>query len=146
LSSLTFAVLMALCGGFAVALQGPLASLVGREVGALGSGLILHLGGTLIAAILVLLTGWHVMAGWTQVPWYALIGAGACGVIVIAAFSLSIPLIGMTGTASLIIASQLIVVSLLDHFALLGLERYPLSAIRIAGMGVVLLGAWMILR
>jgi len=137
---------MALCGGLAVAIQGPLASLVGREVGPLGSGLILHVSGALVAAVLITFTGWQSLAGWSQTPWYALIGAGLCGVIVIAAFSLSIPLIGMTGTASLIIASQLIAASLLDHFGLLGLEHYALSWVRIAGMGVLLLGAWMILR
>jgi len=146
MTSLTFAIVMALCGGIAVAIQGPLASLTGREVGALGSGLILHLSGAVIAGILVLSTGWHVMAGWTHVPWYALLGTGATGVVVIAAFSLSVPKLGMTATASLIIASQLVAASLLDHFALLGLAQRPLSPIRIAGMAVLLLGAWMILR
>lgn len=146
MTSLTLAIVMALCGGLAVAIQGPLASLVGREVGALGSGLILHLSGAVIAAVLLMFVGWHSLAGWNQVPWYALIGTGLCGVIVISAFSLSVPLIGMTGTASLIIASQLIAAALLDHFGLLGLEQYALSWIRIAGMGVLLLGAWMILQ
>ena len=146
MSSLTFAVFMALCGGLAVAVQGPLASLVGREVGTLGSGLVVHASGALIAVVLLLFTGWHSLAGWSQIPWYALVGTGLCGVIVIAAFSLSVPLIGMTGTASLIVASQLIAAAVFDHFGLLGLEHYALSWVRIAGMGVLLLGAWMILR
>ena len=144
--ALTFAIVMALCGGLAAAFQAPLESVVGRQVGALGSGLILHVSGALIAAVLITFTGWHSLAGWSHVPWYALVGKGVCGVIVIAAFSLSVPLIGMTGTASLIIASQLIAAALLDHFGLLGLEPYALSWVRIAGMGVLLLGAWMILH
>ena len=146
MSSLTFAIAMSLFGGIAVAFQGPLASLVGQKVGPLGSGFILHLSGALFAGLLVVVTGWHVMSGWTQIPWYALLGTGACGVVVVAAFSLAVPQIGMTATAGLIIASQLIAAALLDHFALLGLAEQPISVIRLAGMGVLLLGAWMVLQ
>ena len=146
MSSLMVAVLLALCGGIAVGFQGPLASLVGQRVGALGSGFVLHLSGALIAGLLLLFSGWQAMSGVTQIPWYALMGTGACGVIVIAAFSLAVPQIGMMATASLIIASQLVVASLLDHFGLLGLAQRSISMMRLAGMGVLLLGAWMVLR
>ena len=146
MSSLMVAVLLALCGGIAVGFQGPLASMVGQRVGALGSGFVLHLSGAVIAGVLVLLTGWQAMSGLRDVPWYALVGTGACGVIVIAAFSLAVPKIGMTATAGLIIASQLVVAALLDHFGLLGLAHRSMTMVRLAGMGVLMLGAWMVLR
>ena len=146
MSPLMLAVILALCGGIAVGFQGPLASLVGQRVGVLGSGFVLHLSGAVVAGFLLLFGGWQMMSGVAQIPWYALVGTGACGVVVISAFSLAVPQIGMMATASLIIASQLVVASLLDHFGLLGLEQRSISMMRLAGMGVLLLGAWMVLR
>ncbi len=146
MSMLTFAVLAALCGGVAVALQGPLASLVGRQVGAAGSGFILHASGALIAGLIVLATGWRALSGWTAIPWYALVGTGATGVLVIAAFSLAVPRIGMTATASLIIASQMLVAMMLDHFALLGLTQRPITGLRALGVAVLFVGAWLVLQ
>ncbi len=143
---LTFAVIAALCGGIAVAFQGPLSSLVGKEVGALGSGFVLHASGAVIAGVMIMLTGWRAMANLNHVPWYALIGTGATGVIVIAAFSLSVPRIGMTATASLIIASQMLAAVLLDHFALIGLAHHPITWLRAAGIALLFAGAWLVLQ
>jgi len=146
MSVLTLAVVMALFGGVAVALQGPLSSLVGSKVGAIGSGFILHASGALIAGALVLITGWRSLAGWTQIPWYALVGTGATGVIVIAAFSISVPRIGMTATASLIIASQMLVAAVLDQFAVLGLAQRPITSLRAVGIALLFAGAWLVLQ
>jgi hypothetical protein len=55
--------------------------------------------------------------------------------IVMAVFGLNVPMIGMITTASVIIASQLVAASLIDHLTLLGPAHRPLSVVRIAGMG-----------
>jgi len=146
MTSLGVAVVLALCGGLAVAIQGSLSSMVGQSVGPLGSSLILHLSGAVIAGLLVLVTGAQTLSGWTQVPWYAWIGTGATGVLVIIAFSLSVPRIGMTATAALIIASQMLAAMVFDHFAWIGLAQRSISPLRAVGVGLLFLGAWLVLQ
>jgi transporter family-2 protein len=143
--SLTFAVIIGLIGGIAVGLQGPLSSLMSQRVGTMGSVFIVHLGGAVIAGVLLLALGAGELAAWRRVPWYALV-AGVFGVIVISAVSYTIPRIGAAATVTLIITAELVLSALLDHFGLLGTSVRPIDMPRLAGMAVLLVGTWLIVR
>jgi transporter family-2 protein len=47
---------------------------------------------------------------------------------------------------SLLVAAQLGVGVALDHYGLLGLDLRPLEPGRLAGVGLLLVGAWLVLR
>lgn len=138
-------VLVGLFGGVAVGLQNPLAAQMGRRIGILESAFIIHLGGTLLAGVPLLLTGGGGLGRWRDVPWYAL-SAGGLGVMLVCAVSFIVPRIGIATAVSLLVAAQLGVSLVLDHHGLLGLALRPLEPGRVAGMGLLLAGCWLVLR
>jgi len=137
-------ILIGLAGGVAVGLQSPLASMISQRLGVFESVFIVHLGGAVIALILLLIYG-SKLAQWRSVPWYAL-GAGVFGLIVIASISYMIPRVGIAASITTIVAGQLLVGALLDHYGLLGAAIKPLDAARIFGMAVVLTGVWLTVK
>jgi transporter family-2 protein len=139
------AVLFGLAGGVSVGLQGPLASLMSERIGTMGSVFIIHLGGTLLSGLFLLVIGPGQLGAWRSVPWYAL-GAGSLGLVVLSAVSYTIPRLGVASTVTLIVAAQLIVGALLDHFGLLGTSVRPMDLTRVLGMFILFLGTWLVTR
>jgi transporter family-2 protein len=142
---LILAVIVGLLSGVAVALQGPLASLMSQYVGTMGSVFIIHLGGALMAGAVLLVIGGGNLGAWRGVPWYAL-GAGVLGLVVLSGVSYTIPRIGAAATVTLIVLAQLILSALLDHFGLLGTSVRHVDLSRTIGITVLLLGTWLIVR
>lgn len=138
-------ILIGLAGGAAVGLQSPLASMISQRLGTFESVFIVHIGGALIALVPLLLLGGGKLSQWRSVPWYALV-AGIFGLIVISAISYMIPRVGVAAAITTIVAGQLLVGVLLDHFGLLGASVRALDVSRIFGLIVVLLGVWLTVK
>ena len=138
-------VLLGLLGGVAVGFQNPLASQMGRRVGILESAFIIHLGGALLAGIPLLLAGGGGLGRWREVPWYAL-WAGGLGVVLVSVVSYIVPRIGIAPTVALLITAQLGVSVVLDHYGLLELALRPVDPARVAGLVLLLVGCWLVLR
>jgi len=137
-------ILVGLVGGVAVGLQGPMASMISQRLGIFESVFIVHLGGALIALVPMFIYG-SKLAQWRSVPWYAL-GAGIFGLVVIASISYMIPRVGVAAAVTSVVAGQLLVSAVLDHFGLLGAAIKPLDLARILGLGVVMLGVWLTVK
>jgi transporter family-2 protein len=138
-------ILIGLAGGVAVGLQSPLASIISQRLGTLESVFIVHLGGALIALIPLLFYSGGKLTQWRSVPWYAL-GAGIFGLVVIGAISYMIPRVGVAASITSIVAGQLLVGTILDHFGLLGAVERSLDPTRIIGLIVVLVGVWLTVK
>ena len=119
MESIILIILIGLAGGVAVGLQGPMASMISQRLGIFESVFIVHIGGALIALLPLLFYGGGKLAQWKELPWYTLI-AGVFGLIVISAISYMIPRVGVAAAIIAIVAGQLLVSTLLDHFGLLG--------------------------
>lgn len=72
-------------------------------------------------------------------PWYAWIG-GVYGVIFVVAATWAVPRMGVATTVTLMVAGQLIVSLVLDHFGAFGVPKQPINLTRIAGIGLVVAG------
>ena len=138
-------VLVGLLGGVAVGIQNPLAAQMGRRLGILESAFIIHLGGALLAGVPLALLGGGGLTRWREVPWYAL-WAGGLGVLLVCAVSYIVPRIGIATAVALLVTAQLGVSVALDHYGLLGLTLRPAEPARLAGMALLLVGAWLVLR
>jgi transporter family-2 protein len=142
MESIVFIILIGLIGGVAVGVQSPLASMITQRLGVFESVFIVHIGGALLALIPLLYYGGGKLGQWRIVPWYALM-AGFFGMIVIAAISYIIPRAGVAVSITTVVAGQLLVGTILDHFGLLGTMEKPLDPTRILGLVVVLVGVWL---
>jgi len=138
-------ILIGLAGGAAVGLQSPMASMISQRLGIFESVFIVHVGGAIIALLPLLFYSGGKLSQWRTIPWYAL-GAGIFGLIVIGAISYMIPRVGIAASITAIVAGQLLVGTLLDHFGLLGASVRSLDVTRVLGMAVVLVGVWLTVK
>ncbi len=139
------AALAAIAGGLAIGFQSFSAGILGHRVGVMESVFIIHLGGLVLSAlILVFMRGGNIGV-WKSVPWYVLT-SGFYGVIILAAYSFAIPRVGMAATITLAITAQLLLGAILDHYGLLGSVQHPLDLRRILGIVVLFGGTWLIVR
>ena len=137
--------LTALVGGL-IALQAPINAGLGRATGSLPAALVSFVCGTLILILLVILTGHTSGLGSTfNVPWYYLVG-GLLGAAYVTVALISVSTIGAGGVAAATITGQLTTAVVIDRLGILGLERTSLSASRLIGVGLLLLGTFLIVR
>jgi transporter family-2 protein len=138
-------VVVGLLAGMAVGVQAPLASLIGGRLGMLESVFIVHFGAVIGSGMILALQRGGNLLEWRTLPWYTLT-AGLMGMVVISAISYTIPRLGATATITLVVAGQLMIGVVLDHFGWLGVETRPIDLPRILGIGVLFLGIWLIIR
>jgi transporter family-2 protein len=144
MNPLFFIILIGLGAGMAIGLQGPLSSMITQKLGSLESVFIIHIGGAIAALIPMAFVGSR-LGEWKSVPWYAL-AAGSLGLIVISVMGYAIPRIGAAGALITLMAGQILVAALLDHFGLLGVTPRVIDLQRIIGFGVVIFGVWLTVR
>ena len=137
-------ILVGLLGGMAIGVQSPMSSIISQRMGMMESVFIIHAGGALAALIPLFIFG-SKLGEWRSVPWYTLV-AGAFGLIVISAMGYMIPRIGVAGALITLLAGQLLVGSILDHFGWLGVAQRAVDLPRIIGLGVVMFGVWLTVK
>lgn len=131
--------------GLAIASQTQFAGVLGQHVGIMGSVFIIHLGGFLVSGIYLLVIGGGGISAWRTAPWYVLCG-GLLGVMIVGGYAFVIPRIGLAPAITVAVSAQLIFSALLSHYGVLGAIQQPLTLSRIAGIAVLLVGTWLIVR
>jgi bacterial/archaeal transporter family-2 protein len=140
------AVLLTAIVGGVLALQAPINAGLGRVTGALPAALISFTVGTFLLAVIVTLSGdIGRLASTFDVRWYYLIG-GALGAAYVTMALIAVKSIGAGGVAAATITGQLTTAVVIDRLGILGLERTPLSAARIAGVALLLAGTYLVVR
>jgi len=139
------AVLVAVAGGLAIGFQSFSAGILGDRIGVMESVFIIHLGGLVLSAIVVLFLRGGNLAAWRSAPWYVLVG-GLYGVAILASYSFAIPRIGLATTVTLAIVAQLVLSAILDHYGFLGSVQHSFDLRRLIGMSVLFAGTWLIVR
>jgi bacterial/archaeal transporter family-2 protein len=145
MESILLIILIGLAGGVAVGLQGPMASMISQRLGIFESVFIVHVGGAVIALLPLLFFSGGKLSQWKGLPWYTLF-AGAFGLVVIGAVSYMIPRVGVAAAIITVVAGQLLVSTVLDHFGWLGAMGRPMDPTRALGLVVVLVGVWLTVK
>jgi transporter family-2 protein len=138
-------ILIAAIGGIAVALQAQFMGLMDKGIGTLESMFITYGSGGLVIVFAMLVQRGGNLSAWRSVPWYALT-AGLLGLIIVGAIGYTTPRLGLVPALTILVASQFIVGALLDHFGILGADLRSLNLSRLAGIGTMLFGVWLIIR
>ena len=139
------AVLAVVLGGAATALQAPTNA---RMMGAVGSpvnaAFVSFAVGTAALGILaVVLQVRPDIAASRALPWYAWVG-GLYGAIFVVAAAWGVPRLGVATTIILMVAGQLLLSVVLDHFGAMGMPKQAISLGRVAGIGLVIAGVLMV--
>jgi bacterial/archaeal transporter family-2 protein len=140
------AVLLTAVVGGVLALQAPINAGLGRATGQLSAALISFTVGTLLLAVIVALSGEVAGLGSTfEVRWYYLIG-GALGAAYVTIALIAVRSIGAGGVAAATITGQLVAAVAIDRLGILGLDRTPITAARMAGVVLLLAGTYLVIR
>ena len=145
MASLIPVIIIAAIGGIAITLQAQFMGIMDRSIGTIESMFITYGSGGLVIGIAMLVNRGGNLSAWGGVPWYALT-AGVLGLIIVGTIGYSTPRLGLVTTLTILVASQFIVGALLDHFGILGADLRPLNLTRLGGIGVIMLGVWLIIR
>jgi len=133
--------------GSLITIQSVLNSTLGQRAGYFGSVLILTLVSIAVLAVLIVL--FPSTADFRHLPglseWHLYLG-GALGVAILAAPIVVIPKIGATATLTALVMGQLLLALVVDHFGLFASPRIEADLPRLAGVFLVVLGAFLIGR
>lgn len=138
-------IVVGLIGGIAVGLQGPMSGAISGRLGPLAASLIIHTGGAILSAALLLFAGGVNLRDVGSLPKPYLF-AGVFGVVLYITLAYTLPRVGVTVSVAMLIVAQLVIGLTLDHFGWLGTPQHPFNAAR--GLGVILLiaGAWLVTK
>lgn len=138
-------IVVGLIGGIAVGLQGPMSGVISARIGPLAASLIIHTGGAILSAALLLFAGGIRLSEVGSLPRPYLF-TGAFGVVLYITLAYTLPRVGMTVSVAMLILAQLVIGLTLDHFGWLGTPQHPFNAAR--GLGVILLiaGSWLVTK
>lgn len=143
--STAFLIFLAFIAGLAVTLQGQFMGLMDRALGTKESIFITYASGGLIITLLMLATGGGNLKNWQGVPWYAF-GAGILGLIIVGSIGYVIPRLGVAKGFTLIVATQFVIAALIDHYGFFGAALRPMDITRLLGLGLMVVGVWMVVR
>ncbi len=139
-------IVVVLAGG-ATALQAPLNARLATAVGSpVNAAFVSFLVGTLALGVMAMLM--QVRPDWSAaraLPWYAWVG-GICGVVFVVAATAATPRYGVATTITLMVAGQLLVSLMLDHFGAFGVAAQPINLGRIGGVVLVIAGVILVRR
>lgn len=135
----------AAAGGL-IALQAPINATLGKSTGSLAAALISFGVGTIALAAIVLISGQGGGIGnVTDVAPVYLLG-GLLGAVYVTCALIAVKSVGAGGVAAGTVTGQLLASLVVDRYGAFGLEQTPLSASRVAGVGLLLLGTVLIVR
>lgn len=141
------AMIAVVIGGAATALQAPTnAKMMGAVGSPVNAAFVSFAVGTAALGILALVLQTRPdMAASRALPWYAWVG-GLYGAIFVVAAAWGVPRLGVATTIILMVAGQLLLSVLLDHFGAMGMPKQPISWGRVAGVLMVVGGVLMVRR
>jgi transporter family-2 protein len=136
------AIVLTVAAGVAGAVQAAIMGELGGRTGIFAalafSGIVA--GAVGLAALLVVKQSFGGLGGVVRQPVWLWSG-GALGFVVVLAITVATPRIGVTATIGILIALNLAVAGLIDHFGLFGFDRTPLTSPRVAGIVLLAVGA-----
>lgn len=139
-------VVAAVIGGIVVT-QGPLNSQLGRTVGGLhASAIALGISFLAVVTLAILTDGLGGVRRIGDAPWYVAVGGGVAGALYVGSIVWTVRALGVGGLTAVTIAGQLGIAVVVDHFGWLGVDRSPVTAGKLAGIALLALGTYLVVR
>jgi len=136
---------MSATGGL-IALQPAINAGLGKATGNIAAAFVSFAIGTLLLAVIVAVAGQAGGIGSTfDVRWYYLLG-GVLGAAYVFTALVTVGSIGAGGVAAATITGQLTASVVIDRLGVLGLEETPITWDRALGVGLLLVGTFLVVR
>jgi transporter family-2 protein len=138
---------LAMVSGILMAVQGSLNTSLSKVIGLIETTFVVHVTGTIILLLVLFVfrMGKGNLNALPQAPWYAYLG-GLVGVFIIYLVAASIPKVGVANATTAIIVGQVLTAIIIDHFGGFGLEQFSCGWNEIAGLALLAIGAYLLLK
>jgi len=138
--------LTAVVGGL-IALQAPMNSVLGKAIGTLQAATISFLIGTIALALLAVTVGggFGDLGEMRHISAVYLLG-GILGAAYVASVLVTVRSLGAGGVTAATIAGQLTLSVVIDHLGILGVEKQPVDAGKVAGVFLLAAGTFLMVR
>ncbi len=140
-------VLTAFVGGL-IALQAPINSTLGRTVGSFQAAFVSFAIGTIALCLIAALArgGLGTVTDLGKVPaWYYLTG-GLLGAAYVTTVLVTVRSLGAGGVVAATVAGQLTLGMVVDQYGWLGVEKSPITALKLFGVLLLAAGTFLIVR
>ena len=101
--------------------------------------------GGIVIALVLLFSGGTNLSAWRSVPPYAFT-AGLLGLVIVGVLGYATARYGLILTFAVVLVAQYGSAALIDQFGLLGAAVRPVDGVRLLGLALLLVGAWLTLR
>jgi transporter family-2 protein len=140
------AIVLAAAFGGGLALQAPLNSTLARSVGDIQASVVAFaVGLTALAAVTAVAGGFGGIANAGDAPWWALVGGGLVSACYVGSIVWTVRALGLGGLTAVTITGTFAVAMIVDHFGWLGVDRQPVTLAKLAGIGLIAAGTWLVL-
>ena len=143
----TAVVITAVTGGL-IALQAPINSMLGKQVGTFQAAFVSFAIGTIALCGIAALAGdggLGTVGEVRHVPWRYLLG-GLLGAAYVTTVLVTVRTLGAGGVTAATITGQLAMSVVVDQFGLLGVAKDPVSALKLLGLVLLGAGTYLIVR
>ncbi|PLR83001.1 hypothetical protein CVD25_10160 [Bacillus canaveralius] len=137
--------LLAFLGGIAIAFQDKINGGLGRKVGVFEGAFISFATGALALFLIIIFFGKGNLSAIATVPKWQLIG-GLLGALYVSSMVLVVPKIGVATTIIAVIAGQIIVGVIIDHYGLLGGMQIPFNYKKLVAMIFLFASVYLFIR
>jgi len=145
MDNLLTVILLATVAGLAVTLQSNFMGVMTQIMGTRESIFITYGSGGIVIALILLFSGGTNLSTWRSVPPYAFT-AGLLGLVIVGVLGYATARYGLILTFAVVLVAQYGSAALIDHFGLLGATVRPVDGVRLLGLALLLVGAWLTLR
>ena len=140
--NMLFVVLVGIVGGLAGALQSQFLGVMEERAGTLASTFVTYGSGGLAIGLLMLAMRGARLSDLRTVPWWAFT-AGLMGLVIVASLGITVSRLGLGAGLTLFTGATLVIAALIDNFGWFD-EAHSLDARRLAGIGLVVFGTWLV--
>jgi transporter family-2 protein len=141
------AVPLTAAAGALVAMQAPINSTLGRNVGTFAAATISFATGTLVLVTICVTVGGGLgdVGNVRNLPWYYLVG-GVLGAAYVTTALVTVRELGASGVTASVIAGQLGTSVILDRLGILGLPEKAVTVPRLIGVALLTVGVFLVVR
>lgn len=134
-----FGVVFSIIAGIFMSIQGVFNTRLSNKIGLWETTTVVHATGLIFSVILLIFFGSPDFRKLKDVNKLYLLG-GVLGVIIVFSVMKGISIIGATYTTALLLISQLLIATLIDHFGLFGSNQVKLDLTKVAGLAMMIGG------
>ena len=133
--------LLPVVAGLAIALQNVFYNRVSKDVGIMGTVLMIHFFGFLVALVIYIITKGSFNNLVSNIS-VIMVLSGVLGVIVVSTITKSVSVNGVLSTVMLSVLAQMILAKVIGHFGWFGVEQNPINIYQILAIVLMFVGVF----